>query len=91
MAILISVYDAKASAFGAPQPFDNITVALRAYLTFARQKPEAMQVAFAEDFSLYEVGAFNPVSGLVVATVPPAYLESMVNLVNIVRKEVSNG
>lgn len=88
--ILISVFDKKSATYAAPQPFDHVTSALRAYMAFCRKSPETMQVAFSEDFDLYEVGVFNSVSGILSPTIPPAYLESMINLANA-SKEVSRG
>lgn len=88
--ILVSVFDKKASRFQAPLGYEHVSQALRSYIAFARQKPEAMQVQFAEDFDLYEVGHFNDTSGMLDATHPPMFLESMKNVVAQARKESSN-
>lgn len=79
--ILISVFDKKASAYGAPLCYEHVTQALRSYISFARQKPDAMQVQFCEDYDLYQVGEFDQISGAVTPMIPPQYLESMINLV----------
>lgn len=89
--ILISVFDKKARRYGPPQPFDHVTQALRSYLAFARQKPDAMQVQFCEDYDIYEVGQFDEVTGVVTPTVPAGYVESMINLVDKPKEEKKNG
>lgn len=79
--ILVSVFDKKASSYSPPQPFDHVSQALRAYIVFARQKPDSQQVSFCEDYDLYDVGEFNQVNGLVTPCNPPMYIESMINIV----------
>lgn len=89
--LLISVFDKKSSTYAPPLTFDHISAALRSYIAFARQKPDAMQVQFSEDYDLYEVGQFEAVSGQVTPTIPPQYVESLIHVVAQARKEVSNG
>lgn len=89
--ILISVFDAKAGSFAPPIAYDHIAQCIRSYVAFARQKPDAMQIQFCEDYNLYDVGTFDPMTGLVAPIVPPNFVESMTHIVAQARKEVSNG
>lgn len=86
--ILISVFDKKASRYHAPLAYDHISNAVRSYVSFARQKPEATQVQFAEDYDLYDVAEFDEVSGAIRPVIPPSFVDSMINIVAEARKVV---
>lgn len=88
--VLISVLDKKSGAFGPPQTYDHVTQALRSYVLFARQKPDAMQVQFCEDYDLYDVGSFNTETGMVTTHIPQ-FLERLANLVSEANKGQANG
>lgn len=89
--ILITLFDKKSSSYLPPLCYDHISQAIRAYIGFALQKPDASHIRFAEDFDLYDVGSFDVVSGVVTPTIPPEFVESMLHIVSQSRKEVSNG
>jgi len=89
--ILISVFDKKASYFHPPLAYDHVTQAIRSYMAFARQKPDSQQIAFSEDFDLYQVGDFNSVSGVVTPLIPPNYVESLTTIVREAQKSPFNG
>lgn len=89
--ILVSVFDKKASTYAPPLAYEHVSQALRSYVMFVRQKPEAIHAQFAEDYDLYEVGSFNQISGAVVGLIPPNYIESMINVVSQAKKEGANG
>jgi len=89
--ILVSMFDKKASSYSGPISFDSLASAIRSYVMFARQKPDALQVQFCEDYDLYDVGLFNQVSGKIDAVTPPNFIESMTAIVNQSRKELKDG
>lgn len=89
--ILISIFDSKSGSFHAPLAYDHISNAVRSYISFARSKPDATQVQFAEDYTLYEVAEFNTMTGVVTPLIPPNLVENMVNIVAEARKAVQNG
>lgn len=80
--ILVSVFDKKASSFGPPQAFDHVTQALRVMVQAARTKPDSQLVQFCADYDLYDVGMFDQLNGVVTPTIPPGFVESMINLVS---------
>jgi len=55
---MISVYDKKASFFHPPTAFEHISQAIRSFVAFAKQKPDAQYVQFCEDFDLFDIGTF---------------------------------
>ena len=89
--ILVSVFDKKSSTYAAPMCYDHVSQILRSYIMFARQKPDALQIQFCEDYDLYDVGTFDVASGKVDACIPPQYIESMINIVAQAKKEGPNG
>lgn len=91
MHVLIAVFDKKAAKYHPPVAFEHVSQAIRSYMSFSRQKPDAMQVQFAEDYDLYDVGQFDEISGRLEVQVPPSFIESMINIVNQSHKEVRNG
>jgi len=89
--ILISVFDKKAGYFHPPMAYEHISGAIRSYMSFARQKPDSQQIAFAEDFDLYEVGKFETISGVIAPMIPPGFVESLANVVASAQKSPFNG
>lgn len=89
--ILVAVYDKKSSTYAGPICFEHMSHALRSYVQFARQKPDASQVQFSEDYDLYDVGSFDAISGVVTPCLPASYLESFTHIVAQARKEAPRG
>lgn len=89
--IMISVFDKKSSSYQPPLTYDHVSHAIRSYVSFCRQKPEALQVQFADDFDLYEVAEWDQISGLIIPLTPPNFVESMRNISNESRRAVPNG
>lgn len=63
---LFAVRDVKADAFGSPMSISTRGLALRSFFD-ACQAPNSELMRFPEDYMLYELGEYDPNSGLIVA------------------------
>lgn len=70
--VLISVFDSKASAFKPPVAFDCIANAVRAYANVFKEAraQDSQLVRYPEDFTLFQVGEFDVISGQVEPIIP---------------------
>lgn len=78
--ILISLFDKKACYYHPPMAYEHVTQALRSYAGYARKSPESLQVQFAQDYDLYDMGSFDPKSGAINSDVPH-FIESFGTIV----------
>lgn len=71
--ILCSLYDEKSQFYGQPILFHNKEDAKRA-IASGFSNPACMYISHPEDFKLYDVGAFNDNSGLLISKTPPEFI-----------------
>jgi len=69
---IVSVYDAKAQAFGRPAFVGTVPLAVRSFDDEVNRKDENNQMnQHPEDFSLYDMGTFDDTSGVFSSHNPP--------------------
>lgn len=73
MLLVFAVYDSKAAAYNAPMFLATKGLALRAF-SDACAAPDSPLVKHAEDYSLFEIGSYDPNSGLLKAITPPVHV-----------------
>lgn len=61
--MLFSMFDVKASNFGALMTFENADVARRMFVTSILSGQESVVTKFPDDFILYEMGGFDNSKG----------------------------
>lgn len=82
---LFAVRDVKAEAFAAPMAVPTEGLARRAF-TDAVLQPGSSLAKNAEDYILYQIGEYDPNSGLVAACTPtPKYIMSASDVLNAAR------
>ena len=90
---IYSVFDSKVSAYSNPFYAVNDAVASRCVRGAVRD-PNTALAQNPADFSVYALGVFDDVSGLVEPTVPPRFVAAVSALsvgLEIIKPEVSNG
>lgn len=75
-----AVFDSKAAAFGMPVFQDTRGLALRSFADACANSRSPM-FAHPEDYSLYEIGTYDPNTGKMVGVVPPEVLVSASSVV----------
>jgi len=77
---IFAVFDVKAAQFGTPIFCINRGVALRNFSDVCA-KPDSMLCQHSGDYSLYELGEYDPSTGKIDALVPPAIFVSASDVV----------
>jgi len=70
---IFAVRDTKADAFGSPMSVPTSGLALRSFADAVAQ-PDSNLNRFPEDYMLYELGSYDPNSGLLTALLPAPHL-----------------
>lgn len=70
---LCSVFDSASQTFGSPICVVHAGLAMRSFMTEMRS-PESAWSKYPGDFALYEVGAFDDVTGLLIPLDKPRVL-----------------
>lgn len=83
---MYSVYDSAAKAFLPPFTFPTKDMAVREFRACANDDAHAF-CKYASDYTLFEVGEFNPETGVITETVP-ALLFTAVALKTVISEEV---
>ncbi len=81
---VFSVFDVKAAAYGQPMFMPSNGIALRTFGEVCLN-PESPMFKYPEDFALYEVGSWDPSSG-VLTTMNPVHLVSAASILAGVAK-----
>lgn len=77
---ICSIYDSKAEAWITPMFFQSNAQAIRSFGDVVNN-PDSEFGKHPEDYTLFNVGSFNPANGVLVAAAAPAALEKGVNCV----------
>lgn len=77
---ICSVHDGKAEAWAEPMYYRAVGEAIRAFEDAANKKDHPVGL-HPEDYALFELGSFDPVTGQIDPLVPPLHLATAINLV----------
>lgn len=77
--LMFAVFDSKAEAFGMPIFVDTIGVAVRSFTASVGDERSELH-RFAEDFTLFELGRFNPKDGTFELVTPRSIVRAAVIL-----------
>lgn len=72
---LFAVRDVKADAFGAPMSIATKGLAIRSFTDACADRKSDLN-RFSDDYSLYELGSYDPNSGLIVTNPMPVFIIS---------------
>ncbi len=78
---VFSVYDSKAECYSPPFVCVSIGVAVRQMLEVCSDRNTSV-FKYPQDFTLYRIGDWNPVTGSFVAVIPAEHICEMGSLVN---------
>lgn len=82
-----AVFDCKAASYGTPMFISNSGLALRGF-SDACADPSSAIAKHPGDYSLHEIGSFEPNSGLLKATTPPVHIASAASVVGMMKPEI---
>lgn len=77
---MFSIYDKKAMTYGNPFYFKHIGEAIR-FVQDQLSNKESGLSRHPQDFSIYSLGTLDIVSGEVIGTFPPVFVEEVLKLV----------
>lgn len=83
---LFSVRDVKAESFGAPMSILTTGLALRGFAE-AASDPQSPLHKFPNDYVLYELGEYEPNSGLIIPLSQPRYVVTASGIVEMMEAE----
>ncbi len=79
-----AVYDMKAAAYGSPMFMSNAGLALRGF-SDAVADPQCGMAKHPEDYTLYEIGTWEPNDGILTALTPPVIVAAAASVMALVR------
>lgn len=82
MLIVYAVHDCKADAYGSPMFLPTKGLALRGFSDACADAASPL-AAHPGDYSLYEIGSFDPNSGLLTAVTPTKFVVSASSIVSL--------
>ncbi len=82
-----AVYDVKAESYGNPMFMTNEGLAVRGFSDAARD-PKSALCQHPEDYSLYEIGTYDPNKGLLTDLTPARHIVAAISIVALNRSEI---
>lgn len=77
-----AVFDSKAASYGNPMFITNSGLALRGF-SDACADPKSAMAQHPEDYSLYEIGSYEPNSGMLKPVDPPVHVASAASVISL--------
>ena len=88
MLVCYSIFDSKAESYSPPFFAGSDGLACR-MVSDAASDPGTTLFKHPADFTLYRLGSFDPVSGLITAEIPPKFVANVTTLFTVFPKEGS--
>lgn len=87
MLIAFAVFDVKAAAYGNPMFISNAGLAIRGF-SDACHDPATAMAKHPGDYSLFEIGSYDPNSGILKAVSPPVHVASAASMLALKEQPV---